>query len=134
MRDKAIADDGQSSVKSHKSSQVHKPEMDDEQSSVIKDVKVQVTESRICNGYQTPGYVGPKGKSSSSEVKDEYKVHQLEIRSKCLERSGMDLEVGYSPQGHSDKEHLSESPTEGSQGLSAVIQECDTHLHCIGYV
>ena len=129
--DKAIADDGQTSVKSHKSSQVHKPEMDDEQLSVIKDVKVQVTESQLVLDTKAM-YVKLKGKSSSSKVKDEYKVHQPEIRSKCLERSGMDLEVGYSLQGHSDKEHSSELPTEGSQGLSAVIQECHTTSTVLG--
>ena len=129
-KDRAIADDGESSVDSLRSTPVHNPQMDDEQSSVFKDGEVQVT------GLQTvmdtkSRYGGQKGKSSSSEVKDEYKVHQPEIRSKCLERSGMDLEVGYSPQGHSD-EHSSESPTEGSQGLSAVIQECDTTSTVLG--
>ena len=130
-KDKAIADDGQSSVRSHGSVQVHKLKIDDEQSSVSKDRKVQGIQSQPVLDTKAR-YVKPKGKSSSSEVKDEYKVHQPEIRSKYLERSGMDLEVGYSPQGHSDEEHSSESPTEGSQGLSAVIQECDTTSTVLG--
>ena len=123
-------------VRSHGCVQVLNPKMDDEQSSVSKDGKVQGIQSQP-EVYAKARYVKLKGKSSSSKVKYEYEVHQPEVRSKCLERSGTDLEVGYSPQGHSDEEHLSELPIEGSQGSSPVIQKgsttstvlgmCDTH-------
>ena len=122
---KAIADDGQSSVKSHKSSQVHKPEMDDEQSSVIKDGKVRVTESQSAMDTK-PGYVGQKGKSLSSKARDDYKMHKPEIRSNRPEGSGINHQVGYSSQMHSDEEHSSELPTKESQGTLPVVQKYDT--------
>ena len=130
-KDKAIADDGQSSVRSHGSVQVHKPKMDDEQSSVSKDRKVQGTQSQPVLDTKAR-YVKPKGKLSLSKIKDEYKVHQPEIRRKCLERSGVDLEVGYSLLVHSDEEHSSELPTEASQGSPSVIQECNTTSTILG--
>ena len=129
--DKAIADDGQSSVRSHGSVQVHKLKMDDEQSSVSKDRKVQGTQSQSVLDTKAR-YVKQKGKSSLSKVKDEYKVHQPEIRRKCLERSGVNLEVGYSLPVHSDEEHSSELLTEASQGSPSVIQECNTTSTILG--
>ena len=129
-KDKAIADDGQSSVRSHGSVQVHKPEMDDEQSSVIKDGKVQVTESQSAVDTK-PGYVGLKGKSLSSNARDDYKMYQPEIKSKCPEGSTMNVQVGYSSQMHSD-ENSSELTTKESQGSSPVIQECGTTSTVLG--
>ena len=130
-KDKAIADDGESSVDNLRSTPVLNPKMDDEQSSVSKDGKVQGTQSQPVLDTEAR-YVKLKGKSSSSKVKDEYKVYQPEIKSKCLEKSGIDLEVGYSPQGHSDEEHSSELPIDGSQGSSPVIQKCSTTSTVLG--
>ena len=99
-------------------------------------MKVQVTEpqpamdTKLRNG-------GLKGKSPSSKVKDEYKVHKPEIRSKCPERSGMDLEIRYSSQMNILHLSAPELLAEGFQGSSPVIHEysttsavlgmCDTH-------
>ena len=94
--------------------------MDDEQSSVIKDGKVQVTGSQPEMDTK-PGHGRLKEKSPSSKVQGEYKGDQLEIRSKFLEGSGMDLEVGYPPRVYSDEEHSSELPTNESQGSSSVV-------------
>ena len=119
-KDKAIADDGKSSVDSHRSTQVCNPKIDDEQSSVIKGRKVQETESQPVMNTIEPKYVGLKGNFPSSKVIDKCPV---KMESKCLGRR-MDLETGHSPQEYSDEEYLSELSTKELRGLLPMVQEC----------
>ena len=129
-KDKAIADDGESSVDNLRSTPVHNPEIDDEQSSVNKDRKVQVVESQPAMDTK-PRYVKLKGKSPSSKVIDKYPMKMPKMESECLERR-MDLETCHSPHGYADEGHLSELSTKEPRGLIPTVREWDTISTILG--